>query len=239
MASRLLNYTHKIVKRFGNSLPGDLGSKYFKAQDNVLTTIMYPNRELLSRRLILFAINEDNAHWSAMFVFNASFTINESVHGDHDLNKITLCPCFLRYCGLQPTGQRDTPMQYGSVWFLTLCFSVEVHEKEHGLLTNETLAFMEPFGSSVGTSFKTDLLLGTPQFPALHLPVGSNVLPIQHDISIVELLFLVPLLSFFVMSSSKTQKWIIPKPSTPNFFLQGNCLSKSVKTQENRIVICH
>ena len=59
---------------------------------------------------------------------------------------------------------------------------MEVHEIKHGLLSNEALTFIEPFGCSMRrTSFETDLMLGTPQFPAFHLPAGSNVLPFQHD----------------------------------------------------------
>ena len=56
------------------------------------------------QRLILFPINEGNAHWSATFVFNASF-INEDVHGDHDLNKNALRPCFF---GIVVSVQQDT-----------------------------------------------------------------------------------------------------------------------------------
>ena len=92
-----------------------------------------------------------------MFVFNASF-IEADVPGDHTSNTSVLRPYFLRYCGLAPTGQRDILMKCGCVWFLNLCFSMEVHEREHGLLLNETLAFIEPFGCSLGNGFETDLM---------------------------------------------------------------------------------
>ena len=99
----------------------ELSSKYCDIRNHLLKTVVHVNPGIISRRVIIIPCNEGETHWSATFVFNASY-IGEERDG-------MLRPCFFRYCSLHPNGDRKVRLDQGIVWFLNLCFTYDLHEK--------------------------------------------------------------------------------------------------------------
>lgn len=162
-----------ITKKYGFPL-FELRHRYCNIRDWLLKSVIYPNSGLLCRRLLIFPTNLGNQHWMVTFVFNPSF-IDEQ---DKETNpRNSLRPCFFRYCSQQPHGRRRVCLSSGITWFLNLCYSVQEHDKRHGVFSSVKFEFMEPFGDSDPDGF----LLGTKAFPALHLPEDSYFLPLQDD----------------------------------------------------------
>ena len=114
-------------------------------------------------------------HWSAVFIFNASFI---EVAQSEECNVVPEClrPCFLRYCSMTPDGSRTVRTSQGILWFLNLAFSYAKHIKEDGPHDNG-MTWVAPFGK--GSIVKTDVgmdrrtrmrkswLLGTTAFPSI------------------------------------------------------------------------
>ena len=134
----------------------------------LINGIIARNPTLLSRRLIAFPRNESNAHWSCIFVFNAS-------HIERANETDALQPCFFKYCSLHITGERKVHSQ-AIPWFLNLCYSVKQHEKTHSINSGVPLVLECPYGPIDFGS-----MVGTNAFPALKFPVGSQYLPRQKD----------------------------------------------------------
>ena len=109
------------------------------------------------------------SHWSATFVFNASF-IKMSANAEDIPNGLR--PCFLRYCPMEPHGTRDVSVAQGILWFLNLCVSYEAHGKRNANLGETNLEWLDPFGGAVEGD-----MLGTETFPALRLSSKSTMLP--------------------------------------------------------------
>ena len=137
----------------------------------LVNQVIAPNPKpltILSRRLIVFPRNENDAHWSCIFVFNPSYIVREK---DED----ALQPCFFKYCSEQIHGTREVESQ-AIPCFLNLCYSVNDHEKNHSINTGVPLKMLFPFGS-----IKFGSMVGTKAFPALKFPIASQYLPQQID----------------------------------------------------------
>ena len=145
----------------------ELSDKYLNFRNSLLKTVVHVNPGILSRRVIIIPCNENNNHWSATFVFNASCIVDEEPRAR---------PCFFRYCSYFPDGSRQVKVNQGITWFLNLCYSYDAHEKS--LLKYKTRKFewVTPFGDP-----KEGFMVGTEKFPSLRLPQELEVLPLQID----------------------------------------------------------
>ena len=159
-----------IIDRFGASLE-QLTVRYGEMRQQLFELVIDPNAGMLERRLIVFPCNENQSHWSATFVFNASF-IKMSANAEDIPNGLR--PCFLRYCPMEPHGTRDVPVSQGILWFLNLCVSYEAHGKRDANLGETNLEWLDPFGGAVDGD-----MLGTETFPALRLSSKATMLPQQ------------------------------------------------------------
>ena len=154
----------------------ELADEYIRLRKGVMKKIL-KNAGLLSRRVIVFPINESNAHWAVTFVFNASY-IDDVQSSDPAISKKSLRPCFFRYCSLHRCGRRSTATSQGVAWFLNLCYSLRKHEKEHGINSNQNFEMSHPYGNALD-----GLMLGTAAFPALYFDknFARTCLPFQLD----------------------------------------------------------
>ena len=159
-----------IKERFGTTLEG-LAEYFRNMRNHLVERVIDPNAGMLERRLIVFPCNENSNHWSATFVFNASF-INVSADAPEVPNGLR--PCFFRYCSMDPNGTRHVPHSQGIVWFLNLCVSYEGHAKKNANLEQSDFEWLDPFGASIEGNMQ-----GTASFPALRLPAKSMIFPRQ------------------------------------------------------------
>lgn len=149
-----------------------LASDYCKLRNHLVQHVIHPNPGILDRRMIVFPCNENESHWSATFVFNAAYNTSEV----EKRNKDGLRACFFRYCSMDTNGRRNVPISQGILWFLNLCSSYDAHEKKHSDPSEGKLEWLSPFGEALDGN-----MLGTPTFPALHLPLNSDILPKQSN----------------------------------------------------------
>jgi hypothetical protein len=157
-----------IREKHGSTL-FELSSKYCDIRNHLLKTVVHVNPGLISRRVIIIPCNERENHWSATFVFNASYIGEEEEDG-------MLRPSFFRYCSLHPNGDRKVRLDQGIVWFLNLCFTYDLHEKNILKDKSSKLGWCTPFGNDM-----TGNMMGTAAFPSLRLPKNSDILPRQND----------------------------------------------------------
>ncbi|KAI2490595.1 hypothetical protein MHU86_23969 [Fragilaria crotonensis] len=149
-----------------------LASDYCKLRNHLVQHVIHPNPGILDRRMIVFPCNENESHWSATFVFNAAYNTSEAEKRNND----GLRACFFRYCSMDTNGRRNVPNSQGILWFLNLCSSYDAHEKKHSDPSEGKLEWLSPFGEALDGN-----MLGTPTFPALHLPLNSDILPKQSN----------------------------------------------------------
>ena len=71
---------------------------------------------------------------------------------------------------------RDVKVDQGITWFLNLCYSYDVHEKNVMKSKTRKFEWLTPFGDQ-----KEGLMLGTEDFPSLRLLQELEVLPLQND----------------------------------------------------------
>ena len=146
----------------------ELSSTYLSIRNHLLKTVVHVNPGIISRRVIIIPCNEREDHWSVTFVFNASY-IGEEEDG-------MLRPCFFRYCSLKPSGDRQVKVAQGIIWFLNLCYTYDVHEKNLLKCKSSKLGWCTPFGDD-----KAGNMMGTAAFPSLRLPKNIDILPRQND----------------------------------------------------------
>ena len=171
-----LNAFHDYIMEEYKKPYHELADVYIRLRKGLMKKIL-KNAGLLSRRVIVFPINEDNAHWAVTFVFNASF-IDDVQSSDPSISNKSLRPCFFRFCSLQRSGRRSTGTSQGVAWFLNLCYSLRKHEKEHGMKSKQNFEMHYPYGNALDGN-----MLGTAAFPALYFDqsVAEECLPLQLD----------------------------------------------------------
>ena len=153
-----------------------LADNYLRLR-NVLMKKILKNAGLLSRRVIIFPINEDDQHWALTVVFNASY-IDDVQSSDPAISRKSMRPCFFRYCSLSPSGRRETRISQGVAWYLNLCYSLTKHEKDHGIKSHQSFEMSHPYGNALD-----GWMLGTAAFPALYFDrdFARTQLPVQSD----------------------------------------------------------
>jgi hypothetical protein len=90
----------------------------------ILRKKVIPNLGMLQKKVLVFPTCEGENHWSVTFVFNASF-IAQNLDEESDIG--LLQPCFFCYCGMFPSGNRETSCSHGIPCFLNLCYSYKLH----------------------------------------------------------------------------------------------------------------
>jgi hypothetical protein len=106
-----------------NSALQQLEDMYLDVQNSLLKNVVHVNPGMISHRIIVILCNEDDIHWSATFVSNASCI------GDQEAT-IRQCFFFLRYCSMLPNGFRDVKVDHAITWFLELCYSYDLHRQK-------------------------------------------------------------------------------------------------------------
>ena len=88
-----------------------------------------------------------------------------------------LRPCFsdIAVCIPMETA-KQVRLDQGIVWFLNLCFTYDLHEKNLVKGKSSKLGWCTPFGDD-----RTGNMMGTAAFPSLRLPMNSDILPRQND----------------------------------------------------------
>ena len=171
------SYLELISTQFKKSFR-DIQDDYSKARKWLLENVVIPNPGLLERKAIIFPCHEHN-HWSATFVFNASF--HQDLYEAPDVsgtqaNKANVQQaCFFRYCSIKTDGSRTVKHAQGICWFLNLCHSYNVHSNKN-LTIDQKMSWLEPFGEGIEGNMS-----GTQAFPALRVSERSNQLPRQLD----------------------------------------------------------
>ena len=88
-----------------------------------------------------------------------------------------LRPCFsdIAVCIPMETA-KQVRLDQGIVWFLNLCFTYDLYEKNLLKEKSSKLGWCTPFGDD-----RTGNMMGTAAFPSLRLPMNSDILPRQND----------------------------------------------------------
>ena len=186
------NFDKLLVTKYGRT-EAQIHDDYLQKLNYLLQNIVDRFPGILHRKMIVFPINQNNAHWVATFVFHASSLIDIIEENVENLtSKVdSKAPraCFFRYCPLHPDGQKTVGLDTGIKWFLNLCASYDVHLKKEE--DDHPMSWIEPFGSEVEGNF-----LCTRAFPALYLDAAKKaILPSKTMDTTVALAF-VPLLVF-------------------------------------------
>jgi hypothetical protein len=122
----------------------------------ILRKVVIPNLGMLQKKVLVFPTCEGENHWSVTFVFNASL-IEQNLDEESDVG--LLQPCFFRYCGMFPSGNRETSCSHGIPWLLNLCYSYELHENSIEKPSGD-MKWYFPYGDH-----SAELPLGTSNFP--------------------------------------------------------------------------
>ena len=120
-----------------------LSEDYSNKMNFVIEKVVMRDPSMLEKRLLVIP-KCASQHWSAVFVFNASFIeLVESRSWRESAE--CLHPCFFRYCSMCPDGTRKVPTSDGTVWFLNLLFSYSKHIKLETTPT-DGMKWLAPFG---------------------------------------------------------------------------------------------
>jgi hypothetical protein len=130
-----------IVERFESSRQ-TIHAEYLEHTKHLLKRqVIVPNLGMLEKKILVFPSDGTDAHWTVMFVFNASYI-------PHNINEVDsgwLQPCFLQYSSLVTDGSQYALTEEDIPWFLNFCYSYELHDssssKERLLGTRNFTAF--------------------------------------------------------------------------------------------------
>jgi len=146
--------------------------KYNEMTEHICQRVLEKDKDMFSKRMIIFPENSSNSHWKATFIFNPSNITGGK--GQRDYSH----PCFFRYDPYYPDGSGRTKNARGLLWFLNVLYSFGIRSKQQITPGCTIMPWFDPFGVITTQGF----LKGTDGFMAIRLsPDQAKQLPHQKD----------------------------------------------------------